>query len=302
MRSYLIGIIIFIQFMFISIFLLQQENRVLIKSFLLRYDAVLINGAIRRLYHNQKVPNVKVVVQAHDAADYYWLGKDSFLVIAHGLGPKLYGGDNTIETLEKGRDRGFRIFEVDVSLTADDVLVCYHGNSEQEINTMRYADYINKCKRQNQIPCLFSDIVNYAKLNSNVYFVLDVKNRLFDSYALIRKAVSISNVGKSFIPQVYDFDQLSFIRKDNLFAGEIFTSYRSFLSNKQIFDYAARYGIKVITLTIPRILEQNGKLPHDLAILTHPVNDPFIAAQVKKLGVRGIYTSYITKDTVPELF
>lgn len=302
MRSYLVSILLVIQFVLISIFLLQQENRQLIKSFLLRSDAVFFDGALRRLYRKQKVPDVKAVVQTHDADDYYWFGTDPFLVIAHGLGPQLYGGDNTIKTLEKGRDRGFRIFEVDVSLTADNVLVCYHGGSEQEINEMQYSDYLAICRTKGVMPCHFYDIVKYAQLHSNIYFVLDVKNRFFDAYEMIRKIVSAHKVGKSFIPQIYDFDQLPCIRKDRLFAGEIFTSYRSALTNKQIFDYAKKYDIKVVTLTMPRLLEQNKYFPQDAAVFVHPVNDPFIAAQVKSLGVRGIYTSYITRNTVPELF
>ncbi|ABQ27340.1 PI-PLC domain-containing protein [Geotalea uraniireducens] len=302
MRSYLTRLLIVIQFVIIIFGLLQNENRAFLKQLFLRSDAVLFNGSLYRLYLHQQKPRDSMLVASHAVDDYSWLGAEPFLVIAHGLGPKLYGGDNTIKTLVKGRERGFRVYEVDISLTADNVLVCYHGGDETEINAMRYADYLAVCRSKGQDPCRFDDIVSYARKNPAVSFVLDVKNRFYDAYGMIRNAVGDQNLGKSFIPQVYDFEQLPFIRKDGLFAGEIFTSYRSALTNRQIFDYSKKYDVKVITLTLQRFVEQKGDFPRDLVILTHPVNDPFIAADVKKLGARGIYTSYITHRSIPELF
>lgn len=45
-----------------------------------------------------------------------------------------------------------------------------------------------------------------------------------------------------------------------------------------------------------------GGLPEAPWILTHPVNDPLEAEWFRRLGVDGIYTSYLTSETVPELF
>lgn len=291
-----------IQFVIISFGLLQPEIRASLKQQIIRSDGVLCNGALRRWYHHQRIPREVTSIAAHAAKDYSWLGADPFFVIGHGLGPKLYGGDNSLKTLEKGRERGFRIFEVDVSLTADNVLVCYHGDDEQRINAMMYDEYQKICRSKGQLPCRFDDIAGYAGKNPEVFFVLDVKNRFYDAYGMIKKTVGDLNVGKSFIPQVYDFEQLPFIRKDSLFAGEILTSYRSALTNRQLFYLAEKYDINVVTLTMQRLFELKGKLPKQVAVLTHPVNDPFIAADVKKMGVRGIYTSYLTPQSIPELF
>lgn len=285
------------------ILLVPSESRSLFKQWLIHVDATVLNGFLRRYYLHKKLPCTPITsIAQHATEDYSWIGDESFLPIAHGLGPKLYGGDNAIKTLIKGRERGFRIFEVDISMTSDNVLVCWHGGEEQAINMTSYSDYLAICKSNKQAPCSFDDIVNYAYSNPEVYFVLDVKNRFYDSYSKIRKAVAEQKLGKSFIPQVYDFDQLQYIRKGGLFAGEIFTSYLSFLTTRQIFDFAKKYDVKAVTLTMERFWESVGNFPSDTAILTHPVNDPFIAAGIKKSGAKGIYTSYITPQSIPELF
>jgi len=261
----------------------------------------VFEGFIRRIYYSQKKPG-EILLQNHKKADYSWIGSEPFLSIAHALGPKIITGSNSVATLVKGRELGFRVFEVDVALTADNVLVCYHGINEKNLNQMSYNDYLIACKSQGLSPCRFNDIVEYSKNNRDVYFVLDVKNRFYDSYRYISKAVKDNGIGKSFIPQIYEFDQIAYFRRSALFSGEIFTSYKSALTNRQIYYYARKYNIKVVTLTLQRFIEGYNEIPPDLVIFTHAVNDPIMAVDLKNKGCKGIYTSYITSKYIPELF
>jgi len=302
MRKHLIGILVVIQSVIIVLCLANSGIRVLIKKKLLQTDVILFDGFFRRAYHRQHIPELSQRLPAHSANDYEWCENKAFFVIGHGLGPELYGGINTLKTLEKGLERGFRIFEVDLSVTSDNRLVCYHGGDEREIDKTSYADYLKITKRENHLPCRFSDIVRYARQHPEVRFVLDIKNRFYDAYTIVRHEIGTQGLGKSFIPQIYDFEQLPTIREGNFFAGEIFTSYRSALTNRQIFDAAQKYDVHVVTLTTERFFDQNGKFPEKISILTHSVNDPFVANEVRKLRGQGIYTSYITPLSVPELF
>jgi hypothetical protein len=111
-----------------------------------------------------------------------------------------------------------------------------------------------------------------------------------------------SATGQSFIPQIYFFEQLEALRREPFFAGEIFTSYRSALTNDQILLGARRLGVRVVTLTLARFAELRGHVPEDVYIFTHPVDDPFLAADIRQAGAHGIYTSYVSPKTVPEVF
>jgi len=69
-----------------------------------------------------------------------------------------------------------------------------------------------------------------------------------------------------------------------------------------MFDFAAEFGVRVETLTEDQYEERVGRLPGSIYVLTYPVEDPAVVYQMRGAGVKGIYTSYLTPMTVPELF
>jgi hypothetical protein len=302
MRRCYIGILLAIQTAIIVFGFKNPDIRALLKQDVWHSDTLFFNGFFRRVYHGQRIPDLSQHIAAHSTSDYEWSENKDFLAIGHGLGPQMYGGIDTLKTLEKGWERGFRLFEVDLSVTSDNYLICYHGGEEREIDNTSYADYLNIMRKEKHPPCHFSDIVRYARQHPETRFILDVKNRFYDAYAMVRHEIGDRSLGKSFIPQVYNFEQLPAIRQNNFFAGEIFTSYRSALTNRQIFNAARKCDVRVVTLTTDRFFDQKGKFPEKISILIHPVNDPFIAATIRKQGGSGIYTSYLTPLSVPELF
>jgi hypothetical protein len=233
---------------------------------------------------------------------YDWLGNTEFIPIAHALGPSLSSGINTRETLTKGIMMGFRIFEVDLAVTRDGQLVCYHGDSDKELDELTYAGYEGRLSKRGFKPLKFSELVSIGRTHTDLYFVLDVKNRHDQAYTIARREIGDMNLGRAFIPQIYFFEQLENFRRMPFFAGEIFTSYRSGLTTRQIIDTARRVGIRVVTLTMDRFRELNGTLPEGMAIFVHPVDDAFVAAEIRRLGGRGIYTSYLAPSTVTDLF
>ena len=274
--------------------------RVLLKRDVILWDSRGFGGVLRRSYHRQKSPDPPSSVPARDSAAYSWVGGDRFVPIAHALGPSLETGGNTLQTFQRGLDMGFRLFEVDISLTKDGHLICFHGDSEDQLNEMTFDQYLAQIGTARS--CEFFNLVQIARSHNDLMFILDVKNRFSDVYELIRDEAKACSCGKHFIPQLYAFEQFEEIRREDLFAGEIFTSYRSALTTQQIIDLAARYGIKVVTLTMERWEDHVGALPPNVAVMVHPVDDPFVADKLRRQGVRRIYTSYLSPMTVPELF
>jgi hypothetical protein len=171
------------------------------------------------------------------------------------LGPQLFAGANQINTLQEGKNRGFRVFEVDLAVSLDDHLICFHGGSEAELDRMTYANYLEIAPRQHLEPCEFRDLVQVASRDPGIRIVLDVKNRFDRAYQIARMEIGSPALGKSFIPQIYHFDQLRPFRADHFFAGEIFTSYRSYLTNEAVIESARRLNVHAITLTRQRTSE-----------------------------------------------
>jgi glycerophosphoryl diester phosphodiesterase len=225
---------------------------------------------------------------------YAWVKKDYFYAIAHRLGPAKHTGENRIATFDLAYAQGFRFFEVDLMLTSDQQLICYHGNSHDEI--ISYAAYAQTSKAQGREPCDMDDLVQLAVAHPEIYFILDVKNEFEPAYQLIKEKVRAADVGYSFIPQIYSIEQSSFVREGNVFSVELYTAYRlpAAASNQSIFEQARAMAIPVVTLSLDRLSHQHSPLPRDLLIFTHPVNDFEQAASLKKQGVSGIYTSDLT--------
>jgi glycerophosphoryl diester phosphodiesterase len=263
-----------------------------------RLDARVFGSRLAVLYTGER--NLDFAPSADDDA-YSWVGHQPFLPIAHALGPQLFAGPNQIATLEEGKKRGFRIFEVDLAVTSDDRLVCFHEFTGQDLDQMSEADYLRVLSQEGLAPCEFRDLVRMAAADHSIRFVLDVRNRFDRAYQIARSQIGDPSMGKSFIPQIYHFDQLPPFRSDHFFAGEIFTSFRSYLSNEEILASARRLQIQVVTLTRARV-EALKSVPRDPLVMTHPVDDAFDAIKLRATGIRGIYTSNLSPGAAPEVF
>ena len=273
-----------------------------VKDRLVALDTVFLEGFIRRTYYGQHLPNLSTLKRLREGGAYSWIEPHEFLAIGHRLGPRLHGGANTLRTMREGLRMGFRVFEVDLVLTVDGHLLCLPEGSGKNFDQITYSSYLAIVAKTRTDPCRFTDLVALARRRSDVQFILDVKNRFEMAYRIAQKEIADPLLGRSFIPQVYDFEQVEMFRQSPFFAGEIFAAYRSVLTTQQILEMARHSGIQAVSVPLKRFNELQGHVPRDLYIMPHPVNDPFLALRLRALGARGIYTSYLTPRTVPELF
>lgn len=266
-------------------------------------DEGYLGGTLRRLYHRGQVSSIPRTMRPAPEGAYSWLGTAPFLPVAHALGPYLFAGPNSVPTFRRGLEMGFRLFEVDLALTTDGRLICYHGSdATRELSRLTYPAYLDTMRVRGVEPCRFEELITLAREHPEVRFVLDVKNHFDQVYATVRAEAVRAGVGRSFIPQLYEFSQLDAFRREPVLAGEIFTSYKSVLTNEEIFAAARRLGVRAVTLTLERFYALGDRVPTDLAVMTHAVDDPGIAVEIRRLGARGIYTSYLAPGTVPELY
>lgn len=261
-------------------------------------DARLLTGRLQEIYGHESVP---AEVPPPPTGAYEWLEGKPMIAIAHGLGPQLWAGPNSRQTFEEGRRRGLQIFEIDITVTTDGRLIAYHGESAGELGHLSWQQYREVMAARGMEPLEFTEVVTWARAYPDVRFVLDVKNRFDDAYRIIRAAIGNPALGQSFIPQIYFFDQLPSFRADHFFAGEIFTSYRTRMRNVTILRSAERLRVRAVAFPRDRV-DSLVDVPRSISILAHPVDDAFQAAHLRAIGVRGIYTSYLTPAAAPELF
>lgn len=267
---------------------------------LIKWVPIFIVIAVLAFFISIYKPKVEYIPLQNEA--YAWVAHDQFYGIAHRLGPK-DTGENRIATFYKALEQGFRFFEVDLMLTSDQKLICYHGKSSDE--EISYAAYVAASQELGYAPCSIDDLIQLAVAHPDIYFILDVKNersKFEEAYQIIKEKVAAAGVGYSFIPQIYFIKQSPFIRKDQIFSVEIYTGYRTGDSNQEMFEQARSMQIPVVTFDLKRIERASLPFPKDLLIFTHPVNDLAQAMALKQKGVNGIFTSDLSPLLNKELY
>lgn len=264
-----------------------------------RIDAHLLGGRLLELYGHEVLPK-DVPAPGSDA--YGWLGDEPMLAIAHGLGPQLLAGANTKRAFDEARGQGFRIFEMDLAVTSDGRLICYHGDARPDsLAQLTWPRYQQLMAENGVEPLDFAEVVEWARRDPHIYFVLDVKNRFDDAYRMIRAAIGSPSLGRAFIPQIYFFSELPQFRNRRFFAGEIFTGYRTRLTVPAILRTAKRLHIEVVALTRDQVASLKT-IPPGITVLTYPIEDAYEAARLREKGIRGIYTSYLSPHHTPEIY
>lgn len=285
---------------FSGLVLSDAGTREAVRRHVSRLDDAVLGGALHDLRAGGRRGD-RSVLPPHDPDAYAWLTAGAFVAVAHGLGPVLTHGQDAMATLDEGVALGFSVFEVDLALTSDGHLVCYHGEDDEDLASLRYEAYRDTVRARGLTPCESGDLVAAARRYPHVVFVLDPKNRVTETYRLLRRQIASRELGRRFVPQIYAPDEAAEVRQGGFFAGEIFTAYRSRLSTRTILDWARRADVGAVTLTLERAQSLEG-LPARPAVLVHPVDVPSIAVALRAAGARGIYTHYLSPRLAPALY
>lgn len=274
------------------------------REWVLTVDERHMHHLLWKATHPITAPHLPFLPQA--AADAYdWVPHARFFPIAHALGSGQPNEINTIAALRRSYAAGFRLFEVDISVTRDDRVICRHDSLDRDTNSFTFSDFVAENRRLGKKEdCVFADLVKAVRAYPDIHFILDVKNRFEDAYLLMRQELGTSGLGRRFIPQLYDFSELPIFRRDVFFAGPIFTSYRSWYTTQEIMTYAKQYGLPVVTLSNQRLsrLRPADSILHGRIVLGHPMDD-FAGAQLwRGWGLRGIYTFVLSPASTPSLY
>lgn len=284
----------------IAVFLQMPSEKKDLKHAIVQIDFNYLGGLLHSLYFQQPLESEMITSfnpLPNDA--YSWVKPNTFYAVAHRLGPYIETGENRIATLTEGLAQGFRFFEVDLVLTTDKRLICMHEHG-QDFENISYTSYQLESQTNGLMPCTLESLVEQAVADPHIYFIIDMKNNFEEAYAMMKTIVAKKNVGRSFIPQIYSITQANFIREGQVFSGEIYTVYRAAASNETIYNNARRAKIPVVNLPLNRLNPKTQ--PNDLLVFTHAVNDPFQALSLKKQGVSGIFTSYLSPNYFPAVY
>ena len=110
--------------------------------------------------------------------------------IAHALGGiNNDKNTNSRDALENSYSKGIKLFEVDISLTSDEELVCINGWSKDVYNetleieynkenaVMSYEQFMNTKIKGKYTTMSFKDLIEFMKVHDDIYVMIDIGNQ-----------------------------------------------------------------------------------------------------------------------------
>lgn len=225
--------------------------------------------------------------------------------IAHALGG-IQGNTytNSKEAFEYNYQRGFRWFEVDLTLTKDKRLICFHTNHEKHLGLDEPISFFNlkealSFQYKGKYPLMaFSELLSLVSQRKDVYIITDTKeiNRsiLFALYQEVNKVDPA--LKDKIIVQFYHLDEIpllqSYEKRKGPWASLIWTLYNTRFNPYKVYQGVIKYSLPIITIHKDRFFKQFADTLHLLGskVFVHTLNDSEEISQFLDQGVNGIYT------------
>ncbi len=212
---------------------------------------------------------------------------------------------NCREAVENSLLHGYRVLEIDFTITEDGEVVCLHEfeNIDVKLDKFIYLDFMN-CKICGKYtPIDLKGILRFMEEYPDLYIVTDSKED--DNIGLINVLVSqVCAMGKEqlldrMIPQLYYFDEYEAVKRIYPFKEYIFTLYKSGLyiwDYERIIDFCSRTTVKNVTVPGYQIRDRKAyrkMCDAGIRIFCHTENDPEIIKWIRSYGVSAIYTDFL---------
>lgn len=224
------------------------------------------------------------------------------ILIAHALG----GIDgvtysNTKEAFRHNLAQGKTVFEGDVSITTDGVLVMFHDGSGRSLHTGEAKEqsseqFLSKRINGGLTPITVDEFLTELLLHPRAYFVTDMKSRERESFEGISRAADSMNgaLKARIVPQAYSEKDIR-VLEDLGFPRIILTLYKRNLPDAELLALVREYpSLVAITMPTDRFSPDVGDALRKEGVQTfvHTVNDPEKISQLVNDGVTGVYTDF----------
>lgn len=243
---------------------------------------------------------------------------ENYKAIAHALGGlDGYTYLNAKESFEEAYQKGYRLFELDLSKTSDEVWVCRHNWKEpmgqwkgkkkkvlsaEEFSSVKLYDTYTPMTLEEFFLLLkeYPDV--FVLIDSKKYSIRDYQNTWEDytQYREIAKSIGAEEVFSQLIPEVYNEEMYAAIMEIYDFPSYIYSLWKEYPQEEleKTAAFCKEKNIPAVTVSknewseeIQHIFEKQGIL-----VYVYTVNDVQEAGKYIHGGVSGICTDFITEQ------
>lgn len=206
-------------------------------------------------------------------------------VIMHGFGR--YNSQtytNSKEALMKHIALGNKIYECDVTLTNDGIPVLSHDDINCDSESF-------KKRKKSYTRLTLAELVEIAKQNENLYFILDIKDGLYKKICLYLKEIADESVLKHFIIQAGTKKHFKIIK--SIYDFKIHWNFSVDGNLNRLLCFCIKNGIHSCSVADKNIKNEKTLKyinKYNLKAYAYCVNDTARAHQLIKYGCNGIMT------------
>lgn len=252
------------------------------------------------------------LIRPHPVKDESFSPIEAPVLIAHAGGAHHSGKDsNSKEAMNQAVTNGFKYIELDFRHAQNGEWVSIHDWEKSYLKyfsrfprlpetlldpariTPKTAESFRKqYMRYNLTPMTFTNLAPWLDENPDVRIITDIKDENIAGLTALKKVMG----GKldQIIPQIYNMEEYEAVQAMG-YTDTIFTAYKITLDETKMSEFKKMKNLFALTVPKKWINEDiNSLLPESAPqILTHTINDPSVAEDLKAYGVSGFYTDYM---------
>ena len=224
--------------------------------------------------------------------------------VAHATGETQgITGSNSKEAFIANYEKGFRLFEMDMSITKDNHVIAFHDgvehriDAEGELVTNMTLEEFQSHTYVNTLTLMGVDeIIDLLSTYPDSYIITDTKDSIDTILRRLMEEIDEQApwLKKRIIPQIYKPLDLEVALSIYDFPDIIFTLYRTDMTENNVIEFAHDSRITAVTMPwVNRYYDAYAKRIQALGlpVFVHTVNDKYDALLLNKKGV-GVYTDY----------
>lgn len=234
---------------------------------------------------------------------------EEMVLIAHaGGGIDGINYTNSLESFIENYDKGFRVFEFDFLLTSDNKIVARHDWLETMEQTdssnnlpLSYNEFISNKIYGSYTPLDFKSVIELMKIYGDIDVIIDSKTTSSKDSIVFYEKITTELVGvdksiiKRLMPQIFYQEDIKVINRKG-FGDVIYVVGREKISNNNLKVFCNLHNIKILSISkgIINIKLVQDFLHEGIMIFSYTVNDDSEFASYKKIGVKGVFTDFIS--------
>lgn len=230
--------------------------------------------------------------------------------IAHALGG-IDGADytNSLEAFRHNYSLGYRVFEADMDLSADNQLILSHDiwRWQQRSDAPEGTAYTAENFLASKIDGLYTTMDAWQLMELMHQYpdmVLVTDTKYYDKLTVTLQFAQLVRCAQQtdpeildrIVPQIYKTEMLDWVMDVYPFSSVIYTLYDTAWTPQSVTEFCQLRGVDCVTLPAEDLTEDIARTWHEagLTIGVHTVNDSAQADELRQLGADILYSDFLT--------